>query len=470
MVTANNVQQVRKRIADYFIEKGYLDVAVDTQKEIRVLEKNRTNIDIVIAKGKKIKIDNITFTGNENIPARKLKKLMRNTHRRLRRLSTSKLVEEDYRNDLQSILDYYRTHGYRDARIVKDTIRKLANGYRHIDIALDEGQAYFFGDIRWKGNTLYTDQHLTKVFGLKRGDLFDESLLESRLHFSMDGRDISSLYMNDGYLFFQVEAIEVAMQDRYIDLEIRIFEGPQATVDKVIITGNDITNEAVIRRAIRTKPGKQFSRSDIIRSQREIMNLGFFSPDPNELKVTPKVNPERGTVDIEYEVVEKPSDQIELSAGWQPRTNGSKGSVIGTLGFSMTNFSLRHLLRYGFSNGLPRGDGQVLTLRGQANGQGYSSVNFSFTEPWLGGKRPNALTFAGFYNQLRYGLAGSESEQSLNIAGASVRFGTQLKVPDDFFVYSARINFQRIELDNWTQNGFNLSDGNPLQNGTFYNF
>jgi len=469
ILTENNLNNIKQSIKGYYIEKGFLDASTQIIAQRLSSNKNTVKLELEVIKGDKVKIDNITFTGNENVRPRKLRSLMNNTHRKAKIFSASKLVDEVFAADKKAVLQFYRSKGFRDARIVKDSIWRTDSRDLHIHLEIDEGQAYYFGKITWKGNSIYTDEYLTKVLGIKKGELFDESLLDSRLNFALNGRDIRSLYMDNGHLFFQIEPVEVALNGQMIDLEIRIYEGAQAIVDKVTIKGNGITNEEVIRRSIRTLPGKKFSRSDIIRSQREIVNLGFFSPAPEELKVTPKINPEQGTVDIEYEVTEKPSDQIELSAGWQPRTNGAKGSLVGTLGLQMTNFSVGHLLKHGFSKGLPKGDGQTLSLRGQTNGSNYNSVNFSFTEPWLGKKKANTFTVAGFYNRLGYGLRSTESYQQLDILGGAIRFGTQLKVPDDFFVYSASVNFQRIRLENWTQNGFNLEDGSALENGTFYN-
>ena len=304
---------------------------------------------------------------------------------------------------------------------------------------------------------------MTEVLGIESGDVYNQELLETRLRFSQDGRDVSTLYMDNGYLFFQVDPIEVAIEGDSIDLEIRIFEGPQATIDKVVISGNDRTHEHVIRRELRTIPGEKFSRSDIIRSQREIINLGYFNPET--LEINTPVNPQRGTVDIEYKVEEKPSDQLELSAGW-----GGNRRVIGTLGVSFNNFSLRNIFNKEAWNPLPMGDGQRFSVRAQTNGDFYQSYNVSFTEPWLGGKKPNSLTVATFYNRFAFGRSGTDSRQTFNISQVSISLGTRLKWPDDNFVSSTAVNIQNLSLDNWQRGLFRSDGGNIVSDGDFYNF
>src|SRR5690606_34715494 len=293
-----------------------------------------------------------------------------------------KFVENDYESDKLALIEYYNTIGYRDAAIVHDTIWRNNDGRIEIQITVNEGPQYYFGDITWKGNTVYTSEQLSKVLGIRKGEVYNEELLRSRLTMSIDGRDISSLYMDDGYLFFNPDPTEVAVRQDTIDLEMRIFEGPQATIDKVIIKGNTRTHEHVIRRELRTLPGQKFSRSDIIRSQRQILALGYFNPE--SLGIQTPVDQENGTVDIVYEVEEKPSDQLELSAGWG---GFGRSRVIGTLGVTFNNFSLRNIMNKEAWNPLPQGDGQRFSIRAQTNGDFFQSYNFSFTEPWLGGKR-----------------------------------------------------------------------------------
>jgi len=260
-------------------------------------------------------------------------------------------------------------------------------------LELTEGEIFVYREIEWKGNSKYTDEQLNTVLGLAKGDVFNPELLEKRLRFSVDGRDISSLYLDDGYLFFDVQPIEVAVEGNEIDIEMRIYEGPQATIDQVTIAGNDRTHENVVRRSVRTHPGQKFSRSDIIRSQREISNLGYFNPET--LDVQTPVNQERGTVDIHYVLEERPSDQLELSAGY-----GGFQGLIGTLGVTFNNFSLANFKDRTTWNPLPQGDGQKLSIRAQSNSRFFRSMNWSFTEPWLGGKKPNSFTTGMVYTSL----------------------------------------------------------------------
>ena len=360
------------------------------------------------------------------------------------------------------MIAYYNTFGFRDAKVVNDTIYREEDGDLMIEITIDEGERYYFRDISWKGNSIYETEQLSEVLGIEKGEVYNQELLETRLRFSQDGRDVSTLYMDNGYLFFDVTPVEVAIDGDSIDLEIRIFEGPQATIDKVVVKGNDRTHEHVIRRELRTRPGEKFSRSNIIRSQREIMNLGYFNPEAFDIN-TP-VNPQRGTVDIEYTVEERPSDQLELSAGWGGRGRG----VIGTLGVSFNNFSVRNIFKKSSWSPLPQGDGQRLSLRGQTNGRFFQSYNASFTEPWLGGKKPTSFTLAGFYTRLTNGLSGNSSNfQKLSIANVSIGLGTRLKVPDDFFISNTTLSYQNISLDDWQYRRDFLYRGEFLTTGSF---
>lgn len=374
-------------------------------------------------------------------------------------LAGSKFIKTEYETDKKSLLKYYNKNGYRDARIISDSTWRDENGDLIVQINLNEGNRYFFRNITWKGNSIYDNQTLANVLGITKGEVYNQELLQTRLQFSQDGRDVSSLYMDNGYLFFQVDPVEVAVTADSIDLELRIFEGPQATIDRVTIVGNDRTHEHVIRRELRTLPGEKFSRALIIRSQREITNLGYFNPEA--LGINTPVNPDRGTVDIEYKVEEKPSDQLELSAGW-----GGQSRVIGTLGVSFNNFSLRNIFNKEAWRPLPQGDGQRLSIRAQTNGTFYQSYNVSFTEPWLGGKKPNSLTVGGFINKFNYGSGGR-----LNIVQGSLSFGTRLKWPDDNFVATTTLNLQTLALSNWQYSAaFRTDEGENVQSGNYNNF
>lgn len=455
IVTENIKVNSSEAIQDFFIDKGFLDVAVDVSEQPDSARINSVLLVFDIDRGSRVKIQDITFSGNDNIVDKKLRKQMKNTKRKRKIFSASKLIKDEFTEDKAQIVAYYNKLGYRDARVIRDSIWRNEDGRLMLDLAVREGNQYYFRDISWKGNTIYETSALASVLGINKGDIYNQELLETRLRFSQDGRDVSTQYMDNGYLFFQVDPTEVAIDGDSIDLEIRIFEGPQATIDKVVIAGNDRTHEHVIRRELRTRPGSKFSRSDIIRSQREIVNLGYFNPEA--LGINTPVNPNRGTVDIEYTVEEKPSDQLELSAGW-----GGFRRVIGTLGVSFNNFSLRNMFKGEAWRPLPQGDGQRLSIRAQTNGEFYQSYNVSLTEPWLGGRKPNAFTVAGFYN--RFAFTG----QSFNISQISVSLGTRLRWPDDNFISSTAINIQALDLNNWTN--FRTDDGTIVNSGKFNNF
>jgi outer membrane protein insertion porin family len=451
-------------INDFFIGKGYMDVRTTVEEIPDSLFQNSIRLVFDVERGDRVKISDIIFVGNDKVLDKKLRKKMEETSWKKKIFSSSKLVDEDYEKDKKAIITYYNTLGFRDAKIIKDSIYRDEKGEDLVlEIHIDEGSQYVFRDITWKGNSIYADETLSQLLGISKGDIYNQALLEQRLQFSEDSRDVSSQYMDNGYLFFQVNPMEVTIENDSVDLEIRIYEGPQATINNVTITGNDRTHEEVIRRELRTKPGQKFSRSDIIRSQREITNLGYF--DPEQLSIGTPVNQQNGTVDIEYGVVEKSSDQLELSAGW----GGVGRGVIGTLGVTFNNFSLRNISKKETWSPLPQGDGQRLSIRGQTNGQFYQAYNFSFTEPWLGGKKANSFTLSGYHTRFYRGeilVNGAFEPSSLAITGGSVGIGTRLKWPDDFFISNTSITYQNINISNYS--GFS-SNGNPVTKGSFNN-
>jgi outer membrane protein insertion porin family len=455
IITESNKNNAANGIEKYYNDKGFLDATVvaDEQKD----DKRTNSVKLVfnIEKKSKVKIQSITFDGNTKVTDKKLRQQMDKTHRKAKLFASSKLVKEAYDNDKQLIIKYYNKLGYRDAKITRDSLWREQDGDLMISMGIEEGPQYKFRNIVWKGNTIYDDQVLSTILGINKGDIYNQELLESKLRFSQDNRDVSSLYMDNGYLFFNVDPTEVSIDGDSIDLELRIYEGPQATIDKVVIKGNDRTHEHVIRRELRTLPGEKFSRSDIIRSQREIINLGFF--DPEALGINTPVNPQRGTVDIEYKVAEKQSDQLELSAGW-----GFNG-VIGTLGLSFNNFSLRNIFKKEAWSPLPQGDGQRLSIRAQTNGQFFKSYNFSFTEPWLGGKKPTSLNVGFAYTEQSY-----TQNSKFSIINANASIGTRLKFPDDNFIFNLALDFQKFGLVNSPL--FNLPDNTRLSNGDYYQF
>ncbi len=441
----------------YYTKKGYLD------NKIRIFEfkdekkKNAVKLVIDIDKSKRVRISNIAFNGNESFSDSRLRKQMKKTKRWTHIFSKSKYVESEYLEDKQKVLDFYFAKGYRDAVITSDSIYRTSMRKVKIDINLSEGHRYYYRNIEIKGNSLFTQEQIRRIIGINKGDIYNQDLLQKRLSFSQDGRDVSTLYMDDGYLFFRAEPVEVGIEGDSVDVEVRIFEGPQATIDRVIVSGNDRTHENVIRRELRTRPGQKFSRSDIIRSQRAIMALGFFNPE--SMGINTPVNPRRGTVDVEYSVEERPSDQLELSAGY------SAFGLIGTLGVVFNNFSTKNIFKKDAWHPLPQGDGQKLSVRAQSNGRFYQSYNFSFTEPWLGGKKPNSFTVGGVYSIIDNSrTVGTTS--NFSILRLSSALGTQLQWPDDNFTRTTSLNLERLRLNNY----FGFSSNNiPVNQGDFYN-
>ena len=391
VVTENLIVSTENIIQNHFIDKGFLNVEVETIETPDTTLPNNVILTFNVDRKKKIKIAKLIFRGNEEVKKGKLAGTMKETKQRKwwRVWKTSKFLDFEYENDKKALIAKYNQMGYRDARIISDTIYASKKNAINVEINLEEGRKYYFRNITWSGNTKYSSEVLGKILGIKKGDVYDQSRLDANLFMNPNGRDVSSLYLDDGYLFFNVQPTEILVVNDSIDLEMRVREGKQATINKVTVIGNTKTNDHVILRELRTKPGQLFSRADIIRSQRELSQLGYFNAET--LGVDPKPNPVDGTVDIEYTVEEKPSDQIELSGGW------GAGRIVGTLGVTFNNFSLRNMFKKGAWRPLPAGDGQRLSLRAQSNGLFFQSYNFSFMEPWLGGNKPNAFSVSAYH-------------------------------------------------------------------------
>ena len=464
IVTEDQKILAELKIKEFFVEKGKLDARVQVDEQLDELNQNAVKLIFNIDEGERVKVQDILFVGNEEVSDRKLRKRLKGTKRKGTLFKKTKYVKDKYAEDKKNLVEEYRKEGFRDANITKDSIWREADGDLMIKLWVDEGNRYYFRDITWKGNSLYTDEQLTTILGIVKGDVYNPELLESRLRFSQDGRDISSLYLDDGYLFFDVQPVEVSVLNDSVDIEMQIFEGPQATIENVVINGNDRTNEDVIRRVLRTRPGEKFSRSDIVRSQREIINLGYFNPETLDMQ-TP-VNPQRGTVDIIYNVEERPSDQLELSAGY-----GGFNGLIGTLGVTFNNFSLANVRDRSTWSPLPQGDGQKLSLRAQSNSRFFRSYNFSFTDPWLGGKKPNSFTIGGFRTTQDFTTLG---RGSLVINRGFVALGSQLRWPDDYFSTSTSLSIENIILSDFGQAQFQVEGAGgqivPITNGSFKNF
>lgn len=479
ILTENTKRNIVKGMEKFFHDKGFLDASVAVNEEAFPKRPNAVRLIFDVDRGQRVRIGSINFNGNaqtdksylnKKLRDGKLRKKMKETKVKGKPFSKSKFVKADYELDKEAVIQYYNTLGLRDAKIIKDTVYRNAKGDLAIDIDIHEGNQYYIRNITWEGNTIYPDVTLATVLGIKKGDVYNPELIEKQLRFSQDSRDVSSLYMDEGYLFFQVNPTETAIVNDSVDIEMRIYEGPQATIDKVSIAGNDRTHEHVIRRMLRTNPGEKFSRSNIIRSQREILNLGYF--DPEQLQINTPVNQQQGTVDVEYVVVERPSDQLELSAGY----NGSAG-LLGTVGVTFNNFSSRRMFEKGAWRPVPMGDGQKLSLRGQSNGSFYRSVNFSFTEPWFGGRKPNALSLGGFWTSQALFTSNEDSPyfSQLRALAGYVGLGKRLKVPDDFFFLNLNLYFQNYKL---TQNVIDPVNSRatfrfqnrPLFTGSFNNY
>lgn len=494
IVTENNRRAAIEAIEKYYAEKGYQGVKTTIQEVKDPKVDNSVIMTLSVNKGNKIKISDIYFTGN-SVPAQRLEKQLKGTKEMTRltvhppvdtsgfvsdnhltfkdylrhqgflsftrtkelldpyvrlKLSSAKFNEKKYEEDKEKILQYYNSLGYRDAAIVSDTQYYNSKGNLNIHIKVKEGDKYHFGNITWRGNTKYSDSVLATLLGIQKGDTYDLNILNKKLgkELSPEGGDISGLYMDDGYLFFRAEAVETAVYNDTIDHEIRIVEGPQATLKNIRIAGNDKTKEHVIRRELRTIPGEKFSRTDIIRSTRELAQLNFF----NQEKINPGVvpNAEDGTVDINWTVEEKSSDQLELSAGF-----GGGIGLTGTLGITFNNFSINNVFKKW--DGIPSGDGQKLSVRFQSNGKAFRSYNISFTEPWLGGKKRNSFTVSIYdtkyrnvlYNRFTGRPQFDSSDSYIQTSGASISLGKQLKWPDDFFSLVTSLNYTRYVLKDY---------------------
>lgn len=440
IVNDNLINNTKHVVKEYFTEKGFLNTNVSITQITDTAEVSNVILEINIDKGEKIKISEINFEGVTKFKIKKLKRQLKDTKEKnfFRIFKTSKFLDKAFETDLKSIVALYNEKGYRDARIVKKEIVNVSDKLIAINLTIEEGLQYHFRDISWLGNTKYDSDYLDELLGINTGDIYDQKMMNDRLQMSMSGTDISSLYMDDGYLFFNIDPIEILVEKDSIDFEIRIYEGKQATINKVSVTGNTKTNEHVIMREIRTKPGELFRRSDVIRSQEEINRLNYFNPQT--LGVTPKPDPQTGNVDIEYTVEEKPSDQIELQGGW------GAGRIVGTFGLTFNNFSLRNFFNKETWSPLPSGDGQRISLRASSNGSFFQNYSFSFTEPWLGGNKPNSLSFTIYQSIQNYSTPTVENR--MDITGVNLGLGKRLRWPDDYFSTNQSISFQQYKLTN----------------------
>jgi len=459
IVNENLITTTKNYIENKYKKDGYFNTKVFIKTIPDTTEGNQVKMLVNIDKGEKLKISKINFEGNEKFSDKKLRGKMKNTKQinRFRILKGSKFIKDKYKEDLVSVVEKYKEKGFRDARVVSDSVflndkkTKLA-----INIKIEEGKKYHFGDIKFLGNSVYSDQLLGRLLGIKKGDTYNGVLLEKRIadKSKPDGEDITNLYQNNGYLFSNVNAVEVKTANDTIDFEIRITEGPIAYFNNITVVGNDKTNDRVIYRELRTQPGQKYSKEDLVRTIREIGQLGFFDPEAIDPKFK-NVDPAAGTVDIEYNVVEKGSSQIELQGGY------GGGGFIGTLGLSFNNFSARNLFKKDAYKPLPMGDGQKVALRLQASSF-FQTYSLSFSEPWLGGKKP--IQFSSSLSHSKQFLYSGNSTnvdrtKSFNITSLSVGIAKRLTVPDDYFVLSSSISFQYYDLNNYNTGLFTFGDG-----------
>lgn len=464
-VTPYLVTRAERFIKNHFVEKGFYNTEVTIVQRDDTARVNHVMLDVHVDKKEKVKISYLGFEGNTEFSDNKVNRIMKKTNqRRLLRnfFRTKKFVEDDYRADLDKLIEKYNEKGYRDAYITYDSIARNDDNTVDIRIGIEEGNRYFFGDISWVGNSIYPGEYLGQMLRIQKGDVFNQTLLDERLF--MDDDAVHNLYMNNGYLFSRIIPVDVAIYNDTVDLEMRIYEGDQASIERVIIRGNTKTHEHVIRRELRTKPGELFNKAALIRTVRELAQLGHF--DPEKINPVPLPDPDKGTVDLEYNLEEKANDQVELSGGW------GAGMFVGSLGLRFNNFSVRNFFNKEAWRPLPTGDGQILALRAQTNGKYYQSYSLSFTEPWLGGKKPNSLSFSlyrtiqtgvssrympnNYYGYSSYGygyndpysMRGDDSRH-MKVFGASLGLGRRLTWPDDFFTLYSELSYTHYDLLDW---------------------
>ena len=507
-ITPNVMDRTETVIKRFFDDKGFKNVKVDIQQKDDPANEGEVIVNINIDKNQKTKIHRIYFEGNEKLSARTLKKAMKKTNEKfslfndwktsiLEMFSTKKFTTEEYENDKKNLISKYNEFGYRDAVLVSDSVVNYDEKKVDIFLKVIEGQQYFLKDIRFVGNTQYSTDYLAAVLGMKPGEVYNQKKLTERL--STDEDAMSNVYFNNGYLFFNADPVEVEVENDSIALEIRIQEGPQATINRIIINGNDRLYEDIVRRELRTKPGMLFSRDDLVRSIRELAQMGHF--DPENMNPNPIPDPENGTVDIEYNLVSKANDQVEFSAGW-----GQTG-IIGKVSLKFTNFSMKNFLNPKTYKGIiPQGEGQTLTLSGQTNGRYYQAYSISFLDPWFGGKRPNTLSVSAYFSKQTdisdryisnnygsyynpyygyggypyggyggygygygYGYGGYGNglysyDFALNpnkyimMLGVSAGYGKRLNWPDDYFQFMATLNYQLYMMKDWDY--FQVQNGN----------
>ncbi|SHL36115.1 Beta-barrel assembly machine subunit BamA [Flavobacterium flevense] len=459
VVNENLITTTKNYVENKYKKEGYYKTKVNINVIKDTATINQVNMVVSVDKGEKIKISNIDFEGNTKLSDKSLRKAMKNTKQKnpIRLLKASKFIKEKYKEDLEKIIENYKEKGYRDARIVSDTVAyNQKKNTLDIKVNIEEGNKYYFGDIKFLGNSVYSDQFLNRILGIKKGETYNGVLLEKRIadKTKPDGEDITNWYQNNGYLFSNINAVEVKTANDTIDFEIRITEGPLAYFNHITVVGNDKTNDRVIYRELRTKPGEKYSKEELVRTVREIGQLGYFDPESIDPKFK-NVDGAAGTVDIEYNLVEKGSSQIELQGGY------GGGGFIGTLGLSFNNFSARNIMNKAAYKPLPMGDGQKVSLRLQGSTY-FQTYSVSFSEPWFGQKKPVQFSSSISYSKQfanNFTTFKVDKSQSFNIFTVSIGLAKRLTVPDDFFVLSQSISYQHYDLNNYNTGLFTFGDG-----------
>ncbi|HRR93206.1 MAG TPA: outer membrane protein assembly factor BamA [Bacteroidales bacterium] len=451
-VTAFILNNTEKIIKDHYLEKGYLNTEVNFIQKEDPEKPNSVILTIDVNKNQKVKIDRIEFIGNENFEDRKLKRQMKGTkEKNWNFLRSSKYISEKFTEDREKLYTFYNENGYKDFAIESDSLYTVSADRVGLVIKVHEGRQYFLRNISWVGNSIYPTSLLDKVLNIDKGSVYNKTLLEKRLRVDEDA--VSSLYLDNGYLFSNLTPVETKIEGDSVDLEIRIYEGDQAYLNDIIIKGNTRTNEHVARRELYTLPGDLFSKENIMRSVRQIGVLGHF--DPEKINPQPVPDPMTGSVDLLYALEERANDQFEISGGW------GAGMLVGTVGVRFNNFAMRNFFKLNEWRPYPSGDGQSLSIRAQSNGRIYQSYNISFVEPWLGGKKPNTFSISLYRSLMTNGQKKNEDgRQSMIIDGASIGLGKRLEWPDDWFSLYGELNYQRYNLNNYTMYSFLFDNGN----------
>jgi outer membrane protein insertion porin family len=453
-VTSYVLNNTKKTIRDHFIEKGFLNTAVDFVQKDDPDQPNNVILNINVDKNKKVKIGQLTFIGNDYFKTSKLRRQMKSTKKKnLNIFKASKYISEKYEEDKGKLITFYNDNGFKDFTILSDSLYNISDNRIGLKIKIDEGDQYFLRNVDWVGNSVYKKEDLSKVFNVKKGSVYNQSLILDRLQGTSGAEDaVSNLYLDYGYLFSRLTPVEAKVEGDSIDLEIRIYEGDQAYINDIIITGNTRTNEHVARRELYTLPGDLFSKEKILRSMRQLGVLGHF--DPEKINPTPISDPTTGTVNLLYQLEEKANDQFELSGGW------GAGMLVGSVGVIFSNFAIRNFFKLKEWRPYPSGDGQSLSLRVQSNGRVYQAYNISFVEPWLGGKKPNTFSISFTRSVMTNGKKkGEDGRQSMIMDGGSLGLGKRLNWPDDFFSIYGELSYQRYSLNNYSYFQFLFQNG-----------